>query len=108
MNMSSVDLDAMTKDELLAYGQELGISPMNASMNKDDIRAAIDDHLEGGEEVEAQAGESPDQQVTTTMTKDYLGVPLVNATPGTSQATDRLGRSVIAGNKDYYGRSLVP
>ena len=37
-------LDAMTKDELLAYGQELGISPMNANMTKDEIRAAIDQY----------------------------------------------------------------
>jgi hypothetical protein len=44
---------------------------------------------------------------TTTMTKDYLGRPLVNATPGTSQATDSMGRAVVAGNKDYLGRSLV-
>ena len=93
----------MTKDELLAYGQELGISPMNASMTKDEIRSAVDEHL--GE------GESPPEvelQITTTSTKDFLGVPLVNPTPGTSQATDRLGRSVIAGNKDYLARNLVP
>jgi hypothetical protein len=36
------DLDAMTKDQLLAYAQERGISPANASMSKDDIRASID------------------------------------------------------------------
>jgi hypothetical protein len=34
-------LDAMTKDELLAYAQERGISPANASMNKADIIASI-------------------------------------------------------------------
>ena len=100
--MSTVDLDAMTKDELLAYGQELGITPMNAGMTKDEIRAAIDAY-QGGEPL---VGVDP--QVTTTSTKDYLGVLLVNATPGTSQATDRLGRSVIAGNKDFMGRNLVP
>jgi len=98
--MSSPDLDAMTKDELLAYGQELGISPMNAAMSKGEIRAAIDEQQGGGPEVGLQ--------VTTTSTKDYLGVPLVNPTPGTSQATDRLGRAVTAGNKDFYGRNLVP
>jgi hypothetical protein len=101
--VSSPDLDAMTKDELLAYGQELGITPMNAGMTKDEIRAAIDAYQAGGEpppEVELE--------VTTTMTKDFRGVPLVNPTPGTSQATDSLGRSVIAGNKDYLGRALVP
>jgi hypothetical protein len=38
------DLDAMTKDELLAYGQQLGISPMNANMTKEEIRTAIDQH----------------------------------------------------------------
>jgi hypothetical protein len=36
------DLDAMTKDELLAYAQSIGASPANASMNKDEIRASID------------------------------------------------------------------
>jgi len=41
------------------------------------------------------------------MTHDYLGVPLVNATPGTSNATDRLGRNVVTGNKDFMGRSLL-
>lgn len=41
-------LDAMTKDELLAYGQSLGISPMHQGMNKDEIRAAIDQHEAGG------------------------------------------------------------
>ena len=34
-------LEAMTKDELLAYAQERGISPANASMNKADIIASI-------------------------------------------------------------------
>jgi len=100
MNEAAVDLDAMTKEELLAYGQEQGISPMNAAMSKGEIRAAIDEHAGG----EPEAG----LRTTTTMTKDYLGIPLVNATPGTSQATDRLGRAVTAGNKDFYGRSLVP
>ena len=37
-----VDLDAMTKDELLAYAQSRGISPANASMTKDEIRAGIE------------------------------------------------------------------
>ena len=35
-------LDAMTKDELLAYAQELGVSPANAGMTKDELRAGID------------------------------------------------------------------
>jgi hypothetical protein len=38
------ELDAMTKDELLAYAQSLGISPANASMNKDELRASIEAH----------------------------------------------------------------
>jgi hypothetical protein len=92
-------LDAMTKDELLAYGQALEITPMNAGMTKEEIRAAIDQQQAAPPEVELE--------VTTTMTKDWLGVPLVNPTPGTSNATDRLGRAVIAGNKDYLGRGLV-
>ena len=95
------DLDEMTKDELLAYAQELGVSPANAGMTKDELRAGID---------QAEAGDEPEVglTVTTTRTKDYLGVPLVNPTPGTSQATDRLGRSVVATDKDYLGRALVP
>lgn len=44
---------------------------------------------------------------TTTKTKDYLGRPLTNATPGTSDATDYLGRDVKAGDLDYLGRPLV-
>jgi hypothetical protein len=38
----TTDLDDMTKDELLAEAQRLGVSPANASMTKDEIRAAID------------------------------------------------------------------
>jgi hypothetical protein len=38
----TVELDSMTKDELLAYAQSLGITPANASMTKDEIRAGID------------------------------------------------------------------
>jgi hypothetical protein len=34
-------LEGMTKDELLAYAQEHGVSPANASMNKADIIASI-------------------------------------------------------------------
>ena len=98
---TTVDLDAMTKDELLAYGQELGITPMNAAMSKGEIRAGIDAYQGGG-------GPEVNPQVTTTSTKDYLGVPLVNPTPGTSNATDRLGRAVTSGNKDFIGRALVP
>jgi hypothetical protein len=41
-------LDGMTKDQLLAYAQELGVSPANASMTKDELRAAIDEHQAGG------------------------------------------------------------
>ena len=36
------DLDKMTKDELLAYAKERGISPANAAMSKDEIRESID------------------------------------------------------------------
>ena len=36
------DLDSMTKDELLAYAKERDISPANAAMTKDEIRASID------------------------------------------------------------------
>jgi hypothetical protein len=45
--------------------------------------------------------------VTTTRKEDYLGRDLTNATPGTSNATDQLGRNVVAGNLDYLGRALT-
>jgi hypothetical protein len=35
------DLDAMSKDDLLAMAQEMGVSPANASMNKADLIAGI-------------------------------------------------------------------
>lgn len=45
---------------------------------------------------------------TTTSTKlqDFLGRWLTNSNPGTSQASDFLGRKVIAGDKDFIGRAL--
>ena len=36
-----LDLDAMTKDQLLAYAQSKGISPANAAMTKDEIKQSI-------------------------------------------------------------------
>lgn len=56
---------------------------------------------------EPSTTDAPALLVTTTKTKDYLGVSLVNAVPGTSAATDYLGRAVVAGDKDYMGRGLV-
>lgn len=50
---------------------------------------------------------APTQTATTTKTKDFLGTLLINATPGTSNATDYMGRAVQAGDKDFLGRSLV-
>lgn len=44
---------------------------------------------------------------TTTRKEDYLGRDLVNATPGTSNALDHLGRNVGASNTDFLGRSLT-
>jgi hypothetical protein len=38
------DLDQMTKDQLLEHAQQLGVSPANASMTKDELRAGIDAH----------------------------------------------------------------
>jgi hypothetical protein len=99
--VSEPDLDSMTKEELLDHARSLGVSPANHAMTKDELRQAIDEHESGGP---PEAG----LQVTTTRTKDFLGAALVNATPGTSQATDRLGRSVTAGDKDFLGRALVP
>src|SRR5262249_49756167 len=61
MSEAAVDLDAMTKEELLAHGQELGITPMNHSMTKEEIRAGIDAYQAGGE-AEQQLG--PEQLVT--------------------------------------------
>jgi hypothetical protein len=44
-----VDLDSMTKAELLAHAQALGVSPANNDMTKDELRAGIDAKLaEGG------------------------------------------------------------
>jgi hypothetical protein len=36
-----------------------------------------------------------------------LGRLLTNATPGTSDATDQLGRDVVASDLDFVGRDLV-
>jgi hypothetical protein len=44
---------------------------------------------------------------TTTKLKDFLGRWLTNGTPGTTNATDHLGRNVAASNKDFIGRSLA-
>lgn len=44
---------------------------------------------------------------TTTKLQDFLGRWLTNGTPGTTQATDHLGRNVAASNKDFIGRSLA-
>lgn len=92
-----VDLEAMTKDQLLAYAQDLGV-PASAAMTKTQIVDAINTAT-------GDVGVNP--QTTTTMTKDFLARQLVNPTPGTSNATDFLGRSVLAANKDYLGRALV-
>jgi hypothetical protein len=39
------DSNAITKDELLARAQELGVSPANAGMTKDELQAGIDAKL---------------------------------------------------------------
>lgn len=44
--------------------------------------------------------------ISTTKLQDYLGRWLTNSNPGTSGATDSLGRSVKASDKDYLGRAL--
>ena len=38
----AAELDGMTKDQLLAFAKDHGVSPANASMSKDEIRASID------------------------------------------------------------------
>lgn len=40
-------LDAMTKAELLEHAKELGVSPANNDMTKEELRAAIDEHEAG-------------------------------------------------------------
>ena len=37
-----IDLDTATKDELLAYAIDLGVTPANAGMTKDELRAGIE------------------------------------------------------------------
>jgi hypothetical protein len=44
---------------------------------------------------------------TTTRKEDYLGRNLTNETPGTSDATDFLGRAVGASSTDFAGRALT-
>lgn len=44
---------------------------------------------------------------TTTKLQDFLGRWLTNGTPGTSDATDHLGRNVVASDKDFVGRALI-
>lgn len=44
---------------------------------------------------------------TTTKLQDYMGRWITNGTPGTTQATDSVGRSVAASDKDYMGRLLT-
>lgn len=44
---------------------------------------------------------------TTTKLQDYLGRWLSNATPGTTNATDFLGRNVLAGDHDFLGVGLT-
>jgi len=43
-----VALDAMTKAELLAYAQSIGVSPANNDMTKDEIRDGINAKQAGG------------------------------------------------------------
>ena len=44
---------------------------------------------------------------TATKLQDFLGRWLTNADPGSSAATDHLGRAVVATNKDFVGRALL-
>lgn len=44
---------------------------------------------------------------TTLFLRDNLGRKLVNGTPGTTQATDGLGRSVASATTDALGRLLT-
>jgi hypothetical protein len=41
-------LDEMNKAELLTYAQQLGVSPANNAMSKDELRAGVDAKLAEG------------------------------------------------------------
>ena len=45
--------------------------------------------------------------VTTLNLRDHMGRLLTNATPGTSDATDHLGRSIVASDLDFVARDLI-
>ncbi len=45
--------------------------------------------------------------VTTLNLRDHLGRLLTNVTPGTSAATDHLGRDIVASDLDFVGRDLI-
>ena len=45
--------------------------------------------------------------VTTLNLRDHLGRLLTNATPGTSDATDHLGRDIVASDLDFVSRDLI-
>ena len=42
------DLDEMTKAELLEYAQEIGVSPANNNMTKEELREGVDAKLAEG------------------------------------------------------------
>jgi hypothetical protein len=42
------DLDEMTKAELLEYAQQIGVSPANNNMSKEELRAGVDAKLAEG------------------------------------------------------------
>lgn len=44
---------------------------------------------------------------TTLNMRDFLGRKLSNATPGSTNATDQLGRAVKVGDADSLGRALI-
>jgi hypothetical protein len=46
--VEQTDLDVMTKEELLAYAQRLGVKPANNAMSKDELRAGVDAKLAEG------------------------------------------------------------
>ena len=46
--VAATNLDAMTKPQLLDYAQQLGVSPANAGMTKEELRAGVDAKLAGG------------------------------------------------------------
>ena len=94
-----LDLEAMTKAELLEHAKSLGVTPANNDMTKAELIAGIQAHGEEQPEEEEVEG-----QATSTATKDYMGRALI--TPAIN-SKDYLGRATSSA-LDYMNRTLLP